>query len=248
MNKILFVGGWAHAAGCADNFCDQLSAATGLACERLGVADLISGCAPPIPRSAYGRGILAFLDRHKDVKWIGMGWSMGALCLFEACLERPSAFEALVGCGATASFCSRPGHPAGIPAERVQAMLATLGKKPSLVLKAFFRDAYSPGLLPDARLRSLMTGAQPVAPEVLGHGLSYLIDTDLRRSCEDISAPVLLCHGKQDRIVPPEAARFCAGHIPHCLLHEFADKGHYLFDSPLCIEPIRAFLSRKGLG
>jgi len=247
LKRFLFVSGWAHGSDCAESFCNTLSKTTGLACDRLCPAGLISHCPQPVPRSAYCREVLSFLDGHKDATWIGIGWSLGAVCLLEASLEQPSAFEALVGCGATASFCSRPGYTAGIAMERVHSMLASLKKKPSLILQRFFRDARFPGRITDALLHSLMETAERATQDVLEHGLSYLMETDLRLSCERISVPVLLCHGKQDRIVPPEAARFCAEHIPDCLLRDFPDNGHYLFDSPLCIDSIGAFLSGRGL-
>ncbi len=246
MNRIVFVGGWAHGADAGASLCGQLSRASGLPCDQLCPADLIRGCAQPIPRSTYRDRLLAFLSTSKDTEWIGVGWSLGALIILETALAAGSPLHAIVGLGTTACFCSRRDYQAGVPAARVSAMLEMLKKKPSAVLRKFFQDVHHPRPVADDLLNGLTTQALRCAPGVLEHGLTYLVETDMRSVCRHIRAPAAFFHGALDRIVPPDAARFCSENMEGSELHILPGLGHYLLESPAIGETICAFLSDRG--
>ncbi|MHB0955460.1 MAG: alpha/beta fold hydrolase [Pirellulaceae bacterium] len=245
MKRIVFVSGWAHSADAGACLCGHLSRVSGLPCDRIAPADLIGNCAQPIARSMYRNRLLARLSASHDTQWIGVGWSLGAMIILEASLAAGSPLRAIVGLGTTSCFCSRHDYPAGIPAQRVNAMLEMLKKKPSAVLRKFFRDVHHPQLVAEDPLNDLVTRALRFSPQTLAHGLSYLVETDLRSACRNLRAPAIFLHGALDRIVPPDAARFCAENIARSALHVRPGDGHQLLDSPAIGDTIGDFLAQR---
>lgn len=73
---------------------------------------------------------------------------------------------------------------------------------------------------------------QEVVGPAVRDGLGGLIDDDLAYvtpwGCDpaDITAPVLLIHGDQDRVVPSSHGRWLAGHCPTATLRTAPDEGH----------------------
>jgi pimeloyl-ACP methyl ester carboxylesterase len=52
---------------------------------------------------------------------------------------------------------------------------------------------------------------------------------ELRHVLPRIGMPTLVLHGEDDRLVPVEAGRYLAEHIPGALLHVFKGRGHVPF-------------------
>jgi pimeloyl-ACP methyl ester carboxylesterase len=61
-----------------------------------------------------------------------------------------------------------------------------------------------------------------------------------------ITAPTLVVHGEEDRIVPPANARSLALGIPDAELHLWPEAGHmYMTDRPEADEDVRQYLLRR---
>ncbi|MFH1847830.1 MAG: alpha/beta hydrolase, partial [Candidatus Omnitrophota bacterium] len=56
-----------------------------------------------------------------------------------------------------------------------------------------------------------------------------LKDMDLRDGLYKINIPVLIVHGKKDRICPVEAGRFLKDNIKNAFMHEIDEAGHAPF-------------------
>jgi pimeloyl-[acyl-carrier protein] methyl ester esterase len=59
--------------------------------------------------------------------------------------------------------------------------------------------------------------------------MKALLTTDLCRSIKNINHPVILLHGKNDAIVPPDAARWLHDNLQDSKLIMFPDCGHIPF-------------------
>ena len=66
------------------------------------------------------------------------------------------------------------------------------------------------------------------AENVLQDGLRYLQETDLRPVLANVRIPVLILHGRQDRVVPVGAAEYLAGSLSSATLQVLDVGGHCL--------------------
>ncbi len=64
----------------------------------------------------------------------------------------------------------------------------------------------------------------------LVHGLEYLARVDLRDALPAIAAPCLIIHGRQDSIVPWQAARFLASNLSLSNVEFLPSAGHLLIE------------------
>jgi pimeloyl-[acyl-carrier protein] methyl ester esterase len=136
--------------------------------------------------------------------------------------------DRLVVIGGTPCFCLAAGWAAGVPPQAVRAMRTGLRSRPESTLGRFFEDVMFPrGDAADAA-RSRVRHALSAAPGALVHGLDYLRRTDLRNQLKAVDIPVLVIHGRQDRIVPWEAGRFLAGHLAGSRFVLYDSFGHNL--------------------
>ncbi len=69
------------------------------------------------------------------------------------------------------------------------------------------------------------------SPDALRNGLDLLDNLDLRARVPEITQPVLLVSGQNDRVTPPGAARWMAAALPQAQLLEVPRAGHAPFVS-----------------
>lgn len=156
------------------------------------------------------------------------GWSMGALMALELALDAPDRVAALVLTSATPRFCRAEDYPCGWPAATVREMQQRLAVKPAATLRLFFRDVAAPFPPRDGELPKQIAGALALGGDKLAAGLEYLAGADARARVGALAPPVLLMHGRQDRIIPWEAAQWIADQAPRATLHLVEDMGHDL--------------------
>jgi hypothetical protein len=100
----------------------------------------------------------------------------------------------------------------------------------------------------DEQLRDLASGErQSMSPSVVGAIFRGLYATDVRAVLPAISAPTLVLHTVENRIVSVESGRYLARHIPNARLVELpgADNAVFLGSAagPVVVEEIEEFLT-----
>ncbi|MBM4152591.1 MAG: alpha/beta fold hydrolase [Kiritimatiellaceae bacterium] len=158
-----------------------------------------------------------------------IGWSMGGMLAGE---RLPASCKKLVLLSSTARFCSTDEYPCGVHEKVLRRMILQLNRSPAAVLADFYQRA---GLTP----------AEPypeLSQQQLVDGLNYLLTNDLRQIASQINIPVLLLHGEQDAIIPPEASDWLARHLPQATSQRIPSEGHCI-DALAINANIRHFLS-----
>jgi pimeloyl-[acyl-carrier protein] methyl ester esterase len=169
----------------------------------------------------------AYLQKFSLPECLLVGWSLGGMLLLEVLARQPAKAGGLVLVGAPAVFCSRPDHPWGQSPAMVRAMRRALNSDPRKVLQDFSVSCLGPG--EDSfktEIAALFTGSNGAD---LANGLDYLLNQDLRLLLADLPVSPAIIQGDQDRIVPPEQARFLQGQLPGSRLHLLPGAGHLPF-------------------
>jgi pimeloyl-[acyl-carrier protein] methyl ester esterase len=166
-----------------------------------------------------------------------VGWSMGAQIAlrFHESFSRKVAGMVLVG--GTPRFCQQGDYDSGLPRSEVRSMAQRLRRDYKLTSGAFFKAMFAEGEIPKAdlvRIAGRTLGRLP-DPSVAHSALNVLKDADLRSILPEISAPVLLVHGAEDRICPPGASKYMASAIPGARLELLENRGH----APFLTDPER---------
>lgn len=165
-----------------------------------------------------------------------VGWSMGGMLAMELL---PITCRRLVLLSSTARFCTIDGYDCGVPQKVLRHMIAQLKRDPAAVIKEFYTNSNTP----EPALAA--AGVQTPVNQLI-EGLEYLLVADLRRKIPQIKIPVLLLHGGNDRIIPPEASVWLAQHLPNAASIPLPGEGHHL--PALAIVPhIRHFLTQETL-
>jgi pimeloyl-[acyl-carrier protein] methyl ester esterase len=176
-----------------------------------------------------------------------VGWSAGAIVGLEVTCENPGSLKGLVVIGATPKFCSEEGYPWGVATRNLRAMIMGIRKDPRAVLDRFFQDVTWPAVESESCRKEKVNEAHHMGIEHLVHGLEYLRKMDLRDRLKGIEIPILIIHGREDRIVPWQAGAWLNRSLPdsRIIIHEGV--GH---DIPgrqpvVLASQIRAFLEDR---
>jgi pimeloyl-[acyl-carrier protein] methyl ester esterase len=224
---VIAITGWAQGAGSLE----PLTAALGLrrTAVHLTPADLLAGGGAAGPGGS-GQPAAALAHRIADAAHpvVLLGWSLGALVALETALLAPRHVAGVVLLGATARFCRAPGYPCGMPARLVEAMIDRLAREPEPVVKDFCARVFVPEAVGERELRDLAETALRTGPAALAAGLRHLVAADCRERLPGLSAPALIVHGAEDRIIPPAAAAYLGERIPHGRLAVIDGAGHAL--------------------
>ncbi|MBN2703032.1 MAG: alpha/beta fold hydrolase [Pontiellaceae bacterium] len=221
MNSVLVISGWAHGIEAINPLGDALA-------DRFEV-QLMTG---------------AQVLRERvipDVDYIVTG-SMGGILAMELL---PSACKKLVLLSSTARFCAAEGYPHGTPERILRRMIAQLKRDPVAVLNEFFKNVHYPQResRQSIQLRNAQTTTEQTFQDLV-NGLEYLLTSDVREKTAAITIPVLLMHGREDRIIPCGAAEWLHDHLPHSQLQLIDGGGHALaaHHFSTVVAQIRAFL------
>lgn len=171
--------------------------------------------------------LAAYLPKFSLPDCLLVGWSLGGMLLLEVLAKHPAAVGGLVLVGAAPVFCSRPDHPWGQPAAALRAMRRALKSQPQQVLQDFAGSCLSPG--EEAFQEEVVPLFQETNISHLAAGLDYLLTRDLRGLLPDLPVAVSIIQGEQDRIVPPEQARFLCSRLPGSNLRLLPGAGHLPF-------------------
>jgi len=174
-----------------------------------------AGALPPAEWPANLEG------RLPDGPMILVGWSLGGMLAVRIAYTRPHRLRGIVLVASTPRFCTAPGWAHGIPESELIKFSHSLRKDRDRTLSRYFHLMLQGEELTVARLRSLerrWKTEPPPADEALHAGLELLRSLDLRREIPTLELPVLLIHGCMDAVVPLQASRYLARHLPHASL------------------------------
>ncbi len=142
-----------------------------------------------------------------------LGWSLGGLIAVTAALELPAHVRTVVPMCSAPCFVRSDDWPYGNDAGMVRKLATDLDADYRATVERFIALEAMGSPDPKAEARRLKDEAfsrgEP-DPRVLGEGLRVLEATDLRAHLPDMLPPSLWIAGRRDRIVHPEAMRWCA--------------------------------------
>lgn len=186
-----------------------------------------------------------------------MGFSRPALVAEDVSGQRVIPFSvtrldrisALVLIGSFANMLAEPGYPWGVPAERVDQLLTafaeTWGTAAPLELVA-------PSRVTDERFRAWFARSTRFfgGPDRIAHILRGSYTADLRFLLPSISVPTLVLHRDGDRVIPVEAGRYIADHIPDAIFVALPGDDHLFFvgDTDAVVDEIEEFLTGARSG
>ncbi|MCZ0756738.1 alpha/beta fold hydrolase [Anoxybacillus sp. J5B_2022] len=168
-----------------------------------------------------------------------IGWSLGALVALEMAHALPNRVTGLVLIGGTSRFVTDDGYMSGWHPRIVERMKKQLQRHPEETIASFLASLWAEGENVD-----ISAFVHRDRPAELVIGLDYLLTADARPWLSQLHMPVLLLHGENDAICPPEAARYIANHIPHAELVLFNNTGHvpFLTKTNECVHSIRTLV------
>jgi pimeloyl-[acyl-carrier protein] methyl ester esterase len=153
----------------------------------------------------------------RDVAWdapprcVVVGWSLGAQIALAWAHDQPDQIAALVLIAATPCFMQSDDWRAGIRRSVLEEFAAGLRRDYRATLSRFVSLQASGEPDPKRTMHRLRdSAAQKLlpGPETLEHGLTVLMESDLRPLLPDVSARTLLVHGERDQLVPLAAAEY----------------------------------------
>jgi pimeloyl-ACP methyl ester carboxylesterase len=173
------------------------------------------------------------------------GISLGGMVAQELALRHPERVDALVlGATTPGSFLAAPPDAAVLAAFLRHRSLrpdeAVWGSVPHLYARE--TQVHRPERIAEDVARRL---EEPVAHRTYTAQVAAGMRHDALSRLGAISAPTLVVHGQQDRVVPPANARTLAAGIPDAELHLWPGAGHlYMTDEPRADPDVADFLAR----
>lgn len=164
-----------------------------------------------------------------------LGWSLGGQVALRLAPLLGKGLGGLLLVASTPCFTAREGWTAGLPAVQVKAMARGLKRRYRETLDDFFARQFLAGEVSSGRLEEIRAFAAPGEGSVLPSratalaALETLQNVDLRGDLAEVEAPTLVLQGDGDRIIPPDAGRYLAAHLPQGSFAPLADTGHAPF-------------------
>ena len=162
---------------------------------------------------------------------VWMGWSLGSIVAIEAARKFPEHISALVLVCPTPKFMTGEGWPHGQTEAAMDNLSQRFKSDYATALKRFLllQAGTDDGARANAK-STLEKISQHPSPNwaTLESGLDVLRQMDLRHTAAEISIPVQIIVGRDDRVIPPQAGRGLHEQIPGSTLVELST-GHSPF-------------------
>jgi len=192
--------------------------------------------------------LLAVMDAAESDRAALVGFSEGGAQALLAAAQHPDRVTSVVSIGGWARLVAPPDDPGpGVPRALVEAFTAATLEHwgtgrgvaafaPSVVDDALFRERWA-----TFERRSASPGAFQAYSEML-------CDIDVSDVLDDVTAPVLLIHSQDDRLISVEQSRYLADRLPDARLVEIASADHltYISDPELVLEEIEQHLTGRS--
>jgi len=181
------------------------------------------GNAPDAPLAHWVDALGGTLPDHPCIL---IGWSLGGMLAIQMAHSFPEKFAGLVLLSSTPCFRTRTDWEPGCSDEQFRTFEQELENDSNKLLGQFFMLMLHGDALPRRHFnviaKAAMDRKHPPLSGALRSGLKLLDTLDLRDQLANISMPTLVIHGTYDGIVPVEAGRYLARHIPDASLHIMA--------------------------
>ena len=227
---LVLLHGWAMHSGIWERVSSQLAQHF-----RLHLVDLPGHGASPTPwihgpdaLKNMTEMIVGSLPEHSII----CGWSLGGQIAMKLSLDMPERINKLILISTTPSFIQHEDWVWAMEKATLEAFIGNLNQDCASTLNRFFTlqikgDINTVSLL--RKLRKYIYKEGMPDQDGLQTGMKALLTTDLRRSIKNINHPVILLHGKNDAIVPPDAARWLHDNLQDSKLIILPDCGHIPF-------------------
>ena len=191
-------------------------------------------------RSPWAAGHASFEAQVEDVlnvlpaRCVLLGWSFGGKLAIEIAVRAPQRIAALVLVAVSPKFAQSADWSHGMADSSMRAFGAALEQNWQQTLRDFVWLQLRGGRNAEASQQVIEAAlAEQGAParEALRNGLQLLDTKDLRQRVPQISQPVLIISGQNDRVTSPGAARWLAQAMPRASLVEIPRAGHAPFIS-----------------
>ena len=184
---------------------------------------------------------LAGLVRQQGQPVVLVAWSQGAMFALQALPACQGGIRHLHLLSPTLRFLQDGDYTAGLTPDELAGLRRAVVRRPAVALTLFARKAAAPNdaWLPDPLPSEWIEND----PSALGAGLDLLRDTDLR-AMDPCGVPATILHGKDDGIMPVNAARLVAARLPGSTLTRIPGLGHL---TPLYAPQIQAGMIRDAL-
>ena len=143
-------------------------------------------------------------------------------------LDQPGMVTGVILLAGTPCFVNREDWQPGMDKTVFEAFRQQVTDNQAQAMQQFVR--LNAAAKPDRQTKTdLIALSGKVAADTLLDGLDELENTDLRERIEAITAPVLLLHATDDRVVPVAASRYLHQHLASSQLVELETGGHAFF-------------------
>jgi pimeloyl-[acyl-carrier protein] methyl ester esterase len=155
------------------------------------------------------------------------GWSLGGLLALR--LAAQGLVDGLLLFGATARFVRSKGEAhLGQPDAYIRQMIKAAAQD-ALAVEANFRQILWTETEREAGIGDKLPPIGSWTVPALTSGLQILRKVEVSAVRSEIACPVLLFHGREDRICPYKGAEELAAGLSHAKLHAIPDCGHVPF-------------------
>jgi pimeloyl-ACP methyl ester carboxylesterase len=155
-----------------------------------------------------------------------MGISMGGMVAQELALAHPDRIRSLtLGC----TYCGGPGASLIAPEDAGPLLEAMSSGDLDRVFKAMYEVNLSPGFrAEESRYADFtaMASALPARQQTVQMQIQALYGHDTQARLADITAPTLVVHGTEDRMIPVANGELIASLVPGARLEIFDGVGH----------------------
>lgn len=173
-----------------------------------------------------------------------LGWSLGALCSLALAASHPERVSKLILIAASPAFAQRSDWPHGMPLDTLATFTQTTLADPANGIPRFIKLFNQGDQQARQVSRALLDTLEPLAPDaVLGTGLQWLAEQDLRPLLPRVTQPTCLLQGALDPLMPLSAAQSLCDALPDARLVAIPGCAHAPFVSAFdtCLAAIHEF-------
>lgn len=190
--------------------------------------------------------VLAVLDAVGSREAVLYAWSEGGPLSLVFASQHPARTRGLVLTGTAARFAAAPGY-AGVDPGLIETFIEACEEDWG---NGTAFEFFAPSIADDARTRRWWARYQRfcASPGLVAASLRMHLGFDGRALLEEIQAPTLVLHHRDDLVIPFDCGRYLAEHIPDATLRELKGMDHlyWVGDQDELVGHVREFLKRLG--
>jgi len=189
--------------------------------------------------------LTSYIAEQIDTPGLVLGWSLGGLVAMQLAIVHPERLTGLILTGVNPCFITRPDWPNGMDHHVFDQFRRATEHSVRDAMNTFvgLMDQTLPARKGNLRdLRHLYDSEPPADTGTLQSGLTILENSDLRAASNSIRHRTLVIHGKNDQLVPFQAARILADTLSDARLNGISRAGHM----PFLAHPVAFVSAVKG--